>query len=146
MTAALPCQISTPLRITARCAAAPSRRQPFRGQGITIMKKSLILLAGLSVALFSTGAQAGHWKFDVVNKSNTAAVEFRTQENGEWSHNWIENRIESGDTFNMDFNHDDGDCSVRTQIQFADGSSFDAPVDYCKVATLNVYNDHLTME
>ena len=98
------------------------------------MKKSLILLAALSAALFSTGAQAGHWKFDVVNKSNTAAVEFRTQENGDWSHNWIENRIESGDTFNMDFNHDDGDCSVRTQIQFADGSSFDAPTRHSKGA------------
>ena len=66
------------------------------------MKKSLILLAALSAALFSTGAQAGHWKFDVVNKSNTAAVEFRTQENGEWSHNWIENRIESkGEPFTI---------------------------------------------
>jgi hypothetical protein len=54
------------------------------------------------------------WKFKVVNQSSTAAVEFRTQEDGEWSKNWIADRIEPGDTFVMDFGTDKGDCTVRT--------------------------------
>jgi ABC-type sulfate transport system substrate-binding protein len=109
------------------------------------MRKSLLVIAAVA-AMFSAGAaQAGSWKFQIVNKSNAAAVEFRTQENGAWSDNWIAQRIEPGDTFDMDFNHADGDCSVRTQIQFSDGSSFDAPVDYCSTNILNVFNDHLTM-
>ena len=104
-----------------------------------------IVLAAFAV--MNSFALAGdHWKFNVVNKSNTAALEFRTQENGEWSSNWISDRIEPGDTFNMDFGTSKGDCSVRTQISFADGSKFDAPVDYCKVNNLYIHNDSITWD
>ena len=34
----------------------------------------------------------------------------------------------------MDFGTDKGDCEVRTEIRFTDGSYFDADVDYCKSA------------
>ena len=62
---------------------------------------------GLATAalLFSFGpafADSGSWKFDVVNRGNTPVIEFRTQEDGEWSENWIENRIEPGDTFELE--------------------------------------------
>ena len=89
---------------------------------------------------------ADQWKFNVINKSSVAAVEFRTQENGAWSSNWITDRIEAGDTFNMDFGTSKGDCTVRTQIHFTDGTFFDAPVDYCKVSTLYIYNNKLTWD
>ena len=103
------------------------------------------------VALLATVAAqpawaASHWKFGVVNKSDVAAVEFRTQEDGEWSSNWIKDRIEPGDKFDMDFGTDKGDCEVRTQIRFTDGTYFDAPVDYCKASTLLIYNDKLVWE
>jgi hypothetical protein len=98
-------------------------------------------------AMTGSLALAGdHWKFNVVNQSDTAAVEFRTQENGEWSSNWISERIQPGDTFNMDFGASKGECSVRTQIHFADGSKFDAPVDYCKVNNLYIHNDNVTWD
>ena len=107
-------------------------------------------LAGAFAAatmLASSAASAGnHWKFTVVNKSQTAAIEFRTQEEDEWSSNWISDRIEPGDTFNMDFGTDKGDCTVRTQIRFTDGTYFDASVDYCKVNTLNIFEKRLTWE
>ena len=77
-----------------------------------------------------------HWYFDVVNESNDTVLEFRTQEDGEWSENWIEKRIEPGDTIKLDFETDEGKCEVRTQIHLADGGYFDAPVDYCKAKTL----------
>jgi hypothetical protein len=98
--------------------------------------------------LAGNGASAGsdHWKFLIKNKSDHAVVEFRTQEDDEWSSNWISERIEPGDTFDMDFNTNEGSCTVRTQITFTDGSRFDANVDYCKVSTLYLYEDKLRGE
>jgi hypothetical protein len=100
----------------------------------------------VSAMMTSLAIAGDHWKFNIVNKSSTAALEFRTQENGEWSANWISDRIQPGDTFNMDFGTTKGDCEVRTQIHFADGSKFDAPVDYCKVTNLYIHEDKLTWD
>jgi hypothetical protein len=110
--------------------------------------KSISGAAAVFAALLASALSlAGeHWKFNVVNKSNIAALEFRTQENGEWSANWISERIEPGDTFNMDFGTNKGGCSVRTQISFADGSKFDAPIDYCKINNLYIHNDSVTWD
>jgi hypothetical protein len=103
-----------------------------------------VLVASL---LVGNGAAAGdHWKFLVKNKSDHAVLEFRTREDDEWSSNWIGERIEPGETFNMDFNTSEGSCTVRTQITFTDGSKFDANVDYCKVSTLYLYEDKLRGE
>jgi hypothetical protein len=107
----------------------------------TALAASALLLACASFA--STSASASEWKFKVYNKSQTAAVEFRTQEDGEWSSNWISDRIEPGDKFDMDFGHADGSCSVRTQIRFTDGTYFDAAVDYCKVSNLYIFEQKL---
>ncbi|THD47498.1 MAG: hypothetical protein E7774_04695 [Bradyrhizobium sp.] len=112
-----------------------------------IRRKLTAFVAASAMVLATVPAQAGnHWKFNVVNKSTTAAIEFRTQEDGQWSQNWIADRIEPGDTFAMDFGTDEGDCSVRTEIRFTDGSFFDADVDYCKVSTLYIHEDKLTWE
>jgi len=43
----------------------------------------------------------------------------------------------------LDFETDKGDCVVRTQIRFIDGSFFDADVDYCKASTLEISGDTL---
>jgi hypothetical protein len=100
-------------------------------------------LAASALVLACGSASAGEWKFKVFNKSQTAAVEFRTQEDGEWSSNWISDRIEPGDKFDMDFGHSDGSCTVRTQIRFTDGTYFDAGVDYCKVSNLYIFEQKL---
>ena len=46
----------------------------------------------------------------------------------------------------MDFGTDKGDCTVRTQIRFTDGSYFDANVNYCKVETLYIHDNRLTAD
>src|SRR5581483_5936275 len=97
----------------------------------------------IGASAVSTAQAAEHWKFKVINKSRTAANEFRTKEEGEWSKNWISDRSEPGDTFNMDFGSEEGDCTVRTQIHFTDGTYFDTPVDYCKVSVLYIYEHEL---
>lgn len=108
-----------------------------------LVKTRFLIALGAAVLAASAWTSAGsaedkHWKFDVENKSNDTVVEFRTQEDGEWSENWIENRIEPGDKIELDFETDEGDCEVRTQIRMVDGSYFDAPVDYCKAKTLEI--------
>lgn len=106
--------------------------------------QTLFTTALIGSALASTAHAAdAEWKFDVINKSNIPAVEFRTQEDGEWSENWISKRIEPGDEIELDFETDEGNCTVRTQIRFTDGTFFDADVDYCKASILEIYNDKL---
>jgi hypothetical protein len=99
--------------------------------------------AVIGALALSGSANAASWKFKVYNKSETAAIEFRTQEDGEWSSNWISERIEPGDHFDMDFGTDKGDCTVRTQIRFTDGTHFDANVNYCKISNLYIYENKL---
>ncbi len=107
--------------------------------------RNVVLSGAILVAcmLANGGATAKEWVFHVENKSNHAVIEFRTREEGEWSQNWISDRIEPGDRFEMDFGTSEGDCTIRTQITFTDGSKFDANVDYCKVSTLYLYEDKL---
>ena len=97
--------------------------------------------AVLAVTLLVSHAveAAGHWEFEVENRSNASIVGFRTHENGRWSVNWIDVRIRPGDSFDMDFGTTQGDCVVRTQIRFSDGGYFDRLVDYCKITRLLVY-------
>ena len=65
-----------------------------------------------------------HWYFDVENELTDAVIELRTQEDGEWSENWLSNRIEPGDKIKLDFETDEGKCEVRTQIHLTDGGYF----------------------
>lgn len=111
------------------------------------------LVIALAAALLMTSAvftgtplraeDGKHWYFDVQNESNGTVNEFRTQENGEWSENWLSERLEPGDTIKLDFETNEGSCEVRTQIHLIDGTYFDAPVDYCKAATLVIQNNTL---
>jgi hypothetical protein len=109
------------------------------------MIKSVIVSGAILAASLLTGstAMAKEWVFHVVNKSDHAVLEFRTRQEGAWSKNWIGDRIEPGATFEMDFGTDEGDCTIRTQITFTDGTKFDANVDYCKVSTLYLFEDKL---
>jgi hypothetical protein len=102
------------------------------------------VLLGVATSVVLTGAalaDTGHWKFELENSSNNSIVEFRTQEDGEWSENWIDNRIEPGDKTELDFETSKGKCSVRTQVRYTNGTFFDADVDYCKATTLEVHDD-----
>jgi hypothetical protein len=108
------------------------------------MRKMLTLAVAASALIgFAVPVMAGNWKFGVTNKASYVVTDFRTEENGEWSDNWLDSPIKPGEEFEMDFGTDEGECNVRTQVTFADGSYFDYNVDYCKVSHLNVYNDEI---
>ena len=97
-----------------------------------------IALLGLSSVPTFAEDEGKHWYFNVENQSNGTVLEFRTQEDGEWSENWLEKRLEPGDNIKLDFETYKGDCVVRTQIHLLDGTYFDADVDYCKASTLEI--------
>lgn len=113
------------------------------------------LVAAAAFACLVTGVGSGraddetnsgdnkHWYFQVQNESTGTVNEFRTQEDGEWSENWLTTRLEPGDNLKLDFETDEGSCTVRTQIHLVDGTYFDAPVDYCKANTLVIQNGTL---
>lgn len=99
------------------------------------------LLAAVAVLLVATGAAAANeWKFELENRSTANVTSFRTQENGAWSDNWLDEIIVPGDTFEMDFGTDEGNCTVRTRIDFTDGTYVDADIDYCDMKTITVRN------
>ena len=70
---------------------------------------------GMSSIDMANAEDDKHWYFDVENDSNGTVNELRTQEHGEWSENWLSNRIEPGDKIKLDFETDEGKCEVRTQ-------------------------------
>lgn len=109
-----------------------------------------LLLAGIAAMamLCASGGSAfaadGHWKFDLVNHSNAKVTSFKTQENGDWSDSWLDQTIAAGDEYEMDFGHADGDCTVRTRIDFSDGTYVDANIDYCNASTITVTNNGIS--
>lgn len=99
------------------------------------------ILAAVTALLVATGtAAANEWKFDLENRSAANVTSFRTQENGVWSDNWLDEIILPGDTFEMDFGTNEGECTVRTRIDFTDGTYVDANIDYCNMTTITVRN------
>lgn len=108
-----------------------------------------LLMAGFAaasvLALSSTPAfAAGHWKFDLENASKAKVISFKTKEDGDWSDNWLDTKVEAGETYEMDFGTDKGDCTVRTRIDFSDDTYVSADIDYCNAKTITVHNDGIT--
>ena len=102
--------------------------------------KIAAVLAAFGLIGAPVAALAEDWIFEIKNQANATIIGFRTQESGHWSDNWINKPINVGDAYEMNFGHADGDCTVRTQIAFADDSYFDVNVNYCKINTLKIYS------
>jgi hypothetical protein len=111
----------------------------------TILRLSAAALA-LSFTLPMPAAIAKSWKFELVNRSAAHVTTFRTQENGRWSKNWLEENVAPGETFDMDFGTDEGDCTVRTRITFTDNTYVDANIDYCNANKITVRNSGIVWE
>ncbi len=108
-------------------------------------------IAGLTGALLLSAASvqpvlAASWKFDLTNASQARVTSFKTQENGVWSQNWLEVQIKPGETYEMDFGTDEGECAVRTRIWFTDQTYVDGNIDYCNMSTITVRADGITWE
>ncbi|WP_041375412.1 hypothetical protein [Polymorphum gilvum] len=101
------------------------------------------IVSGSALALLiaaTVNASAGQWLFDLENRSEFSVTSFRTQENGQWSDNWLNEIVAPGEVFEMDFGTDEGDCVVRTRIEFTDNTYIDANIDYCDISVITVRN------
>jgi hypothetical protein len=110
------------------------------------MKTHLCLAVALVATTFSAPAFSKSWKFELINRSAAHVTTFRTQENGKWSKNWLEENVAPGETFDMDFGTDQGDCTVRTRITFTDNTYVDANIDYCNADKITVRNSGIVWE
>lgn len=111
------------------------------------MRKLLVAATAVAtvLAVSSTPAFAGnHWKFDLENASRAKVISFKTKEAGEWSDNWLDAKVAPGETYEMDFGTDEGDCTVKTRIDFSDDTYVSADIDYCNASKITVHNDGIT--
>lgn len=105
------------------------------------MKTIASFAVTVAVLAAAGSAEAGqHWKFGLHNNSAATVTVFATREDGSWSHNWLDENVKPGEVYTMDFGTDEGDCVVRTHIEFTGDAYFDADVDYCKVSNLYIGN------
>lgn len=111
------------------------------------MNLNHLRLAALALAVgFSAPAFAKSWKFELINKSAAHVTSFRTQEDGQWSKNWLDENVAPGETYDMDFGSDEGSCKVRTRIAFSDNTYVDANIDYCNANKITVRNSGIVWE
>lgn len=111
----------------------------------------LKLIAGLTGCVLLAASVAGQaaaasWKFELTNDSAARVTSFKTQENGVWSQNWLPVQVNPGETYEMDFGTDEGECTVRTRIWFTDQTYVDGSIDYCNMTTITVNADGITWE
>jgi hypothetical protein len=81
------------------------------------MRKLALLcaVAGLTATTAATAA-AGTYKFNLHNESSRCVIDgFQTYEDGEWSEDWMDFKLKPGETAEMDWGTDEGDCVVRSR-------------------------------
>lgn len=103
-----------------------------------------LALAALVLSAATPALAKKSWKFELINKSAAHVTSFKTREAGKWSANWLEENVAPGETFEMDFGTDEGDCSIRTRIDFTDDTYVDASIDYCEADEITVRNNGVT--
>lgn len=112
-----------------------------------MLRSSISLTLAVLIASAATPALAKKsWKFELINKSAAHVTTFKTREGGQWSENWLEENVAPGETFDMDFGTDEGNCKVRTRIEFSDNTYVDANIDYCEADVITVRNSGITWE
>jgi hypothetical protein len=110
----------------------------------TLAFRSLTSL-GLLGALLGTPAMAGSYKFMMHNDSQYAITGFQTYEDGKWS-TWSGVDIPPGESLSMDWNSDEGDCTVPFRIIYKDVDTEQYKVDWCKISNIRVHDDSVTAD
>jgi len=103
----------------------------------------LFAIATSVVVLAATPVLSSGMKFKIHNDSSYIINGFYTVEGGETSANWMDFKLEHGDTANMKFNYD-GPCDVEFIVgwEAEDGSTImgdNTTIDICKAN--NIYFD-----
>ena len=105
------------------------------------------LLTSLAVfgALTVAPAFAGSYKFELHNESKYAISGFQTFEDNKWS-TWSDVSVARGETQEMNWNSDTGDCVVPFRIVYKDVETEQYKVDWCKISNIRVHDDSVTAD
>lgn len=100
-----------------------------------------LVLFAWSFASLPAAAQSDY-PFRLHNRSEGWTItSFQTFQEGGWSRNWLRGRIGAGESANMDWNSNAGDCTVRFRVTWADYGSEEFRADFCKLRNLYMLND-----
>jgi hypothetical protein len=110
------------------------------GHLVTIKHTFSAISATLALLVSATAANAAGMNFDIENSSNYIITGFYTGENGEWSSNWMDFKLEGGESAAMAFNYD-GPCAIDFYVTWEaeDGSNIEGDVtsiDICDANTI----------
>ena len=105
-----------------------------------IATKSVAALAAAALLISAPMTLAAGMKFDIKNDSGYIIDGFYTGENGDWSANWMNFKLDGGETANMEFNYD-GPCDIEFYVSWEaeDGSSIkgeETSINSCEANTI----------
>lgn len=109
------------------------------------MKRLIGTFALALAALAIPAASAQDADFHLLNNSSWEIHAFNTMEHGAWSENWLDSRINPGETFNMTW-AEEGNCSVHARVTYAGGDYTEAPIDFCEASRIVVTDDGMYWE
>jgi hypothetical protein len=106
----------------------------------SIVTKSIAAFGAATLLICAPAAFAAGMKFDIKNSSDYIIDGFYTGENGEWSANWMDFKLNGGETANMEFNYD-GPCDIEFYVSWEgeDGSSIkgdETTINICDASTI----------
>lgn len=105
-------------------------------------------LALLAVPAFSQDLRADDWSFNLFNDSTAPMVVFTTTDPaGVYGYNWLDAPMQPGIGLTMEFTDPlDTRCEILTRAELANGTVFEAVVDYCGTAIVQVTNAGIAYE
>jgi hypothetical protein len=87
-------------------------------------------------------AAQSDYPFKLHNRSQGWVISgFQTYQGGVWSKNWLRGRIGSGQSVNMDWNSNAGNCVVRFRVDWVDFGSTEHRADFCNLRNLYMLNE-----
>lgn len=106
----------------------------------SLATRTFAALAATAMLTSVPAAYAAGMKFDIKNDSEYIIDGFYTGEGGEWSTNWMNFKLNGGESANMEFNYD-GPCDVEFYVTWEaeDGSSIkgdETTINICEANTI----------
>lgn len=107
---------------------------------VTNTFKYTAISAALALLISAPAANAAGMNFDIENSSDYIITGFYTGEDGQWSANWMNFKLDGGESAAMAFNHD-GPCEIEFYVTWEaeDGSSIkgdETSIDICDANTV----------
>jgi hypothetical protein len=112
-------------------------------KGDTMKNYRFIFALSVIGVMPATVALAESYKFQLHNESQYEITGFQTFEDGKWS-TWSGVSVPSGDTQTMNWNSNEGDCTVPFRIMYKDIETEQYKVDWCKIRNIRVHDDSVT--